>query len=179
MKGLWGEIGVEHRCHQCEVVISYASEDSETLTTSSHVYYTTLSPRDIVFSKGGWVGPKKNRGAVGEVANQSAVFQIWTNQKAVFGSRDRLDRDGIFGDWDRVWVESRAVHLATRLSGNDVSGNDVSGKVHFTGVLHRMSLILGSCHVDLPIWDVGRRVRMRSGKNANLMGNNDGQVLTG
>ena len=42
-----------------------------------------------------------------------------------------------------------------------------------------MSLILGSCVVDLPIWDVGRRVRMRSGKKANLMGNNDGHVLMG
>ena len=36
----------------------YASEDSETITTSGHVYYTTLLPRDIVFSKGGWVGPR-------------------------------------------------------------------------------------------------------------------------
>ena len=42
-----------------------------------------------------------------------------------------------------------------------------------------MSLILGSCHVDLPMWDVERQVRMRSRKNANLMGNNDGHVLMG
>ena len=34
------------------------------------------------------------------------------------------------GDWDRVWVESRAVHLATRLSGNDVmSGNDITAEM--------------------------------------------------
>ena len=34
--------------------------------------------------------------AVGEVANQNAGFQIWTNQRAAFGSRDRLDRKGNF-----------------------------------------------------------------------------------
>ena len=48
------------------------------------------------------VNYEKNNGTVGEVANQSAVFQISTNQRAVFGSRDRLDRDEILGDWDRV-----------------------------------------------------------------------------
>ena len=47
---------------------------------------------------------KKKMGAVGGLANQSAVFEIWTNQKAVFGSRDRLGREGIFEVWTRVLV---------------------------------------------------------------------------
>ena len=63
---------------------------------------------------------QKNNGAVYGVANQRAVFQIWTNQRAVFGSRDRLDREGIFGYWDRVLGRACAVSGC----GNDVTGND-------------------------------------------------------
>ena len=61
---------------------------------------------------------EKNRGAVGGLANQSAAFQKWTNQKAVFGSRDRLGRESIF------WV------LEPSLSGSSMrgrNGNDVIG----------------------------------------------------
>ena len=36
--------------------------------------------------------------------NQSAVFEISTNQKAGCGSRDKFGREGIFEVWDRVWV---------------------------------------------------------------------------
>ena len=52
-------------------------------------------------SKGGVRG-KKNMAAVWDLTNHRAGFEIWTNQKAVFGSRDRLDRDGFFEVW---WVE--------------------------------------------------------------------------
>ena len=45
---------------------------------------------------------KKNNGTVYGLTNQSAVFRFWTNQKAVFGSRDRLDLVGILEVWDRV-----------------------------------------------------------------------------
>ena len=58
------------------------------------------------------------------LANQSAVFQISTNQRAGYGSRDRFGREAILEVWDRVWVESRAANLATRLSGNDVRGGN-------------------------------------------------------
>ena len=67
---------------------------------------------------------EKNRGAVCGVANQSAVFFEWTNQRAVFGSRDRLGREGIFVGL----VPSLGLSLRTvSVTGNDVSGNDVSG----------------------------------------------------
>ena len=49
-------------------------------------------------------GCKKNIGTVCGLANQSTVFEIWTNQRAGYGSRDRLDRVGILEVWDRVWV---------------------------------------------------------------------------
>ena len=42
---------------------------------------------------------QKNRGAVWGVANQSAVFQISTNQKAVFGPRDFVGREVFWGVW--------------------------------------------------------------------------------
>ena len=58
------------------------------------------------------------------LTNQSAVFQIWTNQRAGFGSRDNFGREAILGAWDRVKTESHAAHLATRLSGNDVRGGN-------------------------------------------------------
>ena len=63
------------------------------------------------------------------LTNQSAVFQISTNQKAVFGSRDSFDRVGIFEVWDRVWVKSRAANLATRLNGNDVRAEMTSAEM--------------------------------------------------
>ena len=48
-------IGVEHRCHQCEVVISNASE----LLQEAAMFITHLiQTRDKVFPKGGWVRPK-------------------------------------------------------------------------------------------------------------------------
>ena len=48
-------IGVEHRCHQCEVAISNASE----LSQEAAMFIThLLQTRDKVFPKGGWVGPK-------------------------------------------------------------------------------------------------------------------------
>ena len=36
------------------------------------------------------------------LANQSAVFQISTNQRGRYGSRDFFGREGILGAWDRV-----------------------------------------------------------------------------
>ena len=60
------------------------------------------------------------------LANQSAVFKISTNQRAGYGSRDNFGREAIFGSWDRVWVESRAANLATRLSGNDVTAAEMT-----------------------------------------------------
>ena len=36
------------------------------------------------------------------LANQSAVFQISTNQRGGYGSRDFFGREGILGAWDRV-----------------------------------------------------------------------------
>ena len=36
------------------------------------------------------------------LANQSAVFQISTNQSGGYGSRDIFGREGILGTWDRV-----------------------------------------------------------------------------
>ena len=45
------------------------------------------------------------------LANQSAVFFEWTNQRAGYGSRDKFGRVGISGSWDRVWVRvSRGQH---------------------------------------------------------------------
>ena len=38
------------------------------------------------------------------LANQSAVFLEWTNQRAGYGSRDDFGREGILEVWYRVWV---------------------------------------------------------------------------
>ena len=42
----------------------------------------------VFFTKPCIKSTKKNRGTVCGVTNQIAGFQIWTNQKAVFGPRD-------------------------------------------------------------------------------------------
>ena len=36
------------------------------------------------------------------LANQRAVFLEWTNQRAGYGPRDKVGREGISGSWDRV-----------------------------------------------------------------------------
>ena len=58
------------------------------------------------------------------LANQSAVLFEWTNQRAGYGSRDNIGREGIFWVLDPSFGGEPARSAAT---GNDVSGNDVSG----------------------------------------------------
>ena len=74
---------------------------------------------------------EKNNGTVGEVANQCAVFQISTNQEAVFGSRDRLDRVGISGPGTEFeWVEpARSGVEMTSAEMTTEPGSEV--KTHF------------------------------------------------
>ena len=66
-----------------------------------------------------------------QLANQSAVFFEWTDQRAGYSPCDFFGREGIFGSWDRVWVESRAANLAMRLSGNDVTA-EMTSMARFT-----------------------------------------------
>ena len=40
-----------------------------------------------------------------------------------------LDREGILEVWGRVWVESRAVSMGPRLSGNDVIAEMTSAEM--------------------------------------------------
>ena len=76
------------------------------------------------------------------LANQSAVFQISTNQRAGYGSRDNFGREAIFGSWDRVWVKSRTANLATRLSGNDITAAEMTTETGSEVKTHFISTIL-------------------------------------